>query len=146
MALEIRSSVDCSAYKPYFNSLRYYYRKTLKVLDQQRNFEVNLILVDDEVIHKFNKKYRHIDRPTDVLSFAAIDDPEHQEDDPYLGDILVSLDAVKRQAIEYDHSEKRELCFLFVHGLLHCLGYDHMSKDDEEVMFGYQDKILGGLR
>ena len=146
MPLKIFTSDDYSAYKPYFASLRYYYRKTLKVLANERDFIVNLVLVNEEIIYNMNRKYRHIDRPTDVLSFASIDDDDHNEDDLYLGDILISIDAVKSQAIEYGHSEKRELCFLFVHGLLHCLGFDHMTKEDEDIMFGYQDKILGDLR
>ena len=146
MSLHIFSSDDYSAYKPYFSSLRYYHRKTLKVLDVRRDYEVYLVLVNDEITHEFNKKYRNIDRPTDVLSFASMDDPDYSEDDLNIGDILISLDAVQRQAAEYGHSEKRELCFLFVHGLLHCLGYDHMTKEDEEIMFGYQNKILERLK
>ena len=61
-----------------------------------------------------------------------------------LGDIYISLDKASEQAKEYGHSMKRELCFLFVHGLLHLLGYDHMKKEDEEIMFSLQDKILEG--
>ena len=61
-----------------------------------------------------------------------------------LGDIYISLDKASEQAKEYGHSMKRELCFLFVHGLLHLLGYDHMKKEDEEIMFPLQDKILEG--
>ncbi len=146
MSLHIRSLTDVSAYRQYYASLRYYFRKTLKVLDIAKDGEVDLILVDEETIWDLNRQYRKIDRPTDVITFAAIDDPDHEEDDPYLGDIFVSVAAVKKQAGEYGHSEKRELCFLFVHGLLHCLGYDHMTKEEEDIMFGHQDKILGGLR
>ena len=61
-----------------------------------------------------------------------------------LGDIYISIDKVKEQAKEYGHSEKRELAFLAVHGLLHLLGYDHMEKEDEKVMFSRQELILDG--
>ena len=60
-----------------------------------------------------------------------------------LGEIYISIDKALEQAKEYGHSEKREFCFLFVHGLLHLLGYDHMNSEDEKVMFGLQDIILG---
>ena len=62
-----------------------------------------------------------------------------------LGDILISYDTMLRQADDYGHSTDREMCFLFTHGLLHLLGYDHMEKDDEEEMFSLQNKILEGL-
>lgn len=103
----------------------------------------NVIIVDNEYIHKLNKEYRKIDRPTDVITFALEDyDDIHYEDFRLLGDIYISLDKVKEQSIEYGHSFKREICFLAVHGFLHLLGYDHMEKADEEVMFGKQELIL----
>lgn len=103
----------------------------------------NVIIVDNEYIHKLNKEYRKIDRPTDVITFAL----EDYEDIKYegfrlLGDIYISLDKAKSQAIEYGHSFKREICFLAVHGFLHLLGYDHMEKEEEKIMFGKQELIL----
>ena len=103
----------------------------------------NVIIVDNEYIHKLNKEYRGIDRPTDVISFALEDTDDIKYDDfRLLGDIYISIDKAKSQAEEYDHSLKREICFLAVHGLLHLLGYDHMEKKDEEVMFAKQEVIL----
>lgn len=103
----------------------------------------NVIIVDNEYIHKLNKEYRKIDRPTDVITFALEDyDDIHYEDFRLLGDVYISLDKAKEQSIEYGHSFKREICFLAVHGFLHLLGYDHMEKADEEVMFGKQELIL----
>ncbi len=102
----------------------------------------NVIIVDNEYIHKLNKEYRGIDRETDVISFALEDDQTFNPEDRILGDIYISIDKVKSQAEEYGHSQKRELCFLAVHGLLHLLGYDHMNKKDEEVMFKLQEDIL----
>ena len=102
----------------------------------------NVIIVDNEYIHKLNKEYRGIDRETDVISFALEDDQTFNPEDRILGDIYISIDKVKSQAEEYGHSQKRELCFLAVHGLLHLLVYDHMNKKDEEVMFKLQEDIL----
>ena len=103
----------------------------------------NVIIVDNEYIHKLNKEYRGIDRPTDVISFALEDNDDIKYDDfRLLGDIYISIDKAKEQANEYGHSFKREICFLAVHGLLHLLGYDHMEKKDEEVMFAKQEVIL----
>ena len=103
----------------------------------------NVIIVNNDNIHKINKEYRNIDRQTDVITFALEDDK--QIDVPglrVLGDIYISYDKVISQAKEYGHSIKRELCFLGVHGLLHLLGYDHMIKEDEEKMFGLQKELL----
>ncbi len=108
-----------------------------------KNVMFNVIIIDDERIHKINKEYRNIDRPTDVITFALEDDK--QIDTPevrVLGDIYISYDKVINQSKEYGHSKKRELCFLGVHGLLHLLGYDHMNEKDEIVMFGLQKELL----
>ena len=109
---------------------------------------VSVSFVDNKYIHKINKKYRQIDRPTDVISFAFLDAEKSYDKILYspgpvvLGDIYISIDKAKEQAEEYQHSLNRELCFLFVHGLLHLLGYDHMKEEDEKVMFALQDQIL----
>ena len=108
---------------------------------------VSVSIVDNRYIHKINKKYRGIDRPTDVISFAFLDGDDYQKilfskGPVALGDIYISLDKAKEQASEYGHSLHRELSFLFVHGLLHLLGYDHMKEEDEKVMFQLQEEIL----
>ena len=107
------------------------------------NIVCNVIIVDNNKIHEINKEYRNIDRETDVISFALEDD-KTINDSPIrvLGDIYISIDKAKSQAEEYGHSLKRELCFLTTHGFLHLLGYDHMKKEDEEIMFPLQEKIL----
>ena len=113
--------------------------KKLKLKD----IEFNIIFVDNDYIHKLNKEYRNIDRETDVISFALEDDNSFPTlDTKVLGDIYISIDKAKSQAEEYGHSFKREICFLAVHGFLHINGYDHMTKEDEEVMFGLQEEIL----
>ena len=107
------------------------------------NVEFNVIIVDNPYIHKLNKEYRHIDRETDVISFALEDTKDiTYENYRLLGDIYISIDKAKEQALSYGHSLKRELCFLAVHGFLHLLGYDHMTEADEKVMFGLQEDIL----
>ena len=105
--------------------------------------EFNVIIVTSDFIHELNKNYRNIDRVTDVISFALEDDKTFNLDNyRVLGDIYICLDKVKSQALEYCHSFKRELSFLAVHGLLHLLGYDHMTKEEEEVMFAKQEEVL----
>ena len=107
------------------------------------NAVFNIIIVGLEKIHELNKEYRGIDRPTDVISFALEDDDTfNMSNVRILGDIYICLDKVREQAKEYGHSFLRELAFLSIHGLLHLLGYDHMNKEDEKVMFELQDKIL----
>ncbi len=102
-------------------------------------YEISLLITDDETIRKYNKYYRHKDRVTDVLSFPM-------EDEIMLGDIAVSFDTAKRQAEEAGINVDRETAFLFIHGLLHLLGYDHeTSQEDEEEMFALQEKILKKL-
>lgn len=103
----------------------------------------NIIFVDNKKIHELNKQYRNIDKETDVITFA-LEDSKEEFITPFriLGDIYISIDKAKSQAIEYKHSFKREICFLAVHGLLHLLGYDHMNEEDEKIMFSYQELIL----
>lgn len=117
------------------------------------NTEMSVTLMDNEHIHEINKKYRGVDKPTDVISFAIEEDdpdevpiilPEDEEFDipKNIGDIMVSMDKVKEQAEYLGHSEDRELGFLVVHGFLHLNGYDHMKEEDEKGMFGLQREIL----
>ena len=107
------------------------------------NVVFNVIIIDNAKIKEINRTYRGIDRETDVISFALEDDKTFNfEDVRILGDIYISIDKVRSQSEEYGHSFKRELSFLAVHGLLHLLGYDHMTKEDEEVMFKKQEEVL----
>lgn len=107
------------------------------------NIEFNVIITDNKFIHELNKKYRNIDRETDVISFALEDDKLFPKiDEKILGDIYISIDKARTQAIEYGHSFKREICFLAVHGFLHLNGYDHIKKDEEKIMFDLQEEIL----
>ncbi|MEG0794266.1 MAG: rRNA maturation RNase YbeY [Bacilli bacterium] len=99
--------------------------------------------MDDNLMHEMNKKYRSIDKSTDVLSFAFEDNNKMSYNIRQLGEIYISIPKMQSQAIEYNHSEKRELAFLVVHGILHLLGYDHTkSKIDEKIMFDKQELVL----
>lgn len=121
---------------------------TIKLLSRRDNFSLEVNFIDNETIHQINKDYRHIDRPTDVISFAFLDEVEGEVSINYddhqflLGEILISINQAKIQADEYGHSLHREICFLFVHGLLHLLGYDHQNEEEEKEMFGLQERIL----
>lgn len=127
------------------------YMKIIKETCQQLNItediELSCIFVDDKKIHQINKEYRQVDRPTDVISFALEDnDVLLVEGMPRsLGDIFISIDRAKVQAEQYGHSLKREMCFLFTHGLLHLLGFDHIESEEEKEMFEMQDTILDAL-
>ena len=120
-------------------------KRTEEILKLEKEYSASVIFVNPEEIHEINKTYRGIDRPTDVISFALMDsedDYEMMEDDNELGDIFINVEAIRNQAKEYGHSLRREVCFLFTHGLLHLLGYDHMEEDEEKEMFALQDVLL----
>ena len=122
----------------------------LKVLDsalKKENLDdvsFNLIIVDNEYIHELNRTYRNIDRETDVITFALEDEDSIvlPSDERVLGDIYISIDKAESQAEEYGQSLLRELSFLAVHGFYHLLGYDHMTEEDEKVMFKKQEEVL----
>lgn len=136
--------IDNYGYKEYgyLNEVLDYAIKKLNII----NSVFDIIFIDDEEMHELNKKYRGIDRTTDVLSFALNDNKHIETEITSLGDIFISIPKMKSQATEYRHSEKRELSFLALHGLLHLLGYDHtLGKKEEEEMFGLQKEILSEL-
>ena len=114
-------------------------KRLFKTINRHDTF--NLIFVTEDEIKEINKQYRNIDKVTDVISFAAIDDAE-RSDYRSLGDIFLCVNRAKEQALEYGHSNAREFAFLAVHGYLHLCGFDHMTKEDEEIMFKKQDEIL----
>lgn len=113
--------------------------------EQLDNVEFNVIFVDGKKIHEINKTYRNVDRVTDVISFALEDNETIKLDHRLLGDIYICYEKALEQSKEYGHSFLRELSFLTIHGLLHLLGYDHMTKEEEEIMFKKQEDILSGF-
>lgn len=105
--------------------------------------EICIELTNDAIIHEFNRDYRNVDRPTDVLSFPSSEGEELiSVPDGHLGDIMISVETAGRQAEELFHSTEREITFLAIHGTLHVLGYDHMVPDDEEIMTRRQREII----
>ncbi len=134
-------------FRDYYDDLEVYYRKTLEETGREDLYDLSLILVGPRTIRTINRDYRGIDSETDVISFASLDSESFdQEERIELGDIFINRKRVLSQAEEYGHSVKREFLFLYVHGLLHLLGYDHQTKKQEAEMFGLQKKILGDLR
>ena len=121
-------------------------QKYIEFVTKKQNIEdaiFNIIFVTKEEIHKINKEYRNVDRPTDVISFALEDnDDDKEEPIRVLGDIYISTDTAYEQAEIYNHSRLREVCFLATHGILHLLGYDHMEEEEEKVMFALQEDLL----
>lgn len=118
-----------------------------------KDYEVSVIIVDDEEIRAINKEHRDIDKSTDVLSFPMVEfengelisdegDYDMDLDELVLGDIIISAETAKRQSIEYGHSFEREIAFLTAHSCFHLLGYDHMIETEEKVMFKKQEDIL----
>lgn len=135
----------------YQKAIRSIAKTTLSLLKLDGVFDLSVTIVDDDTIHQYNREYRKTDRVTDVISFAFNDNLK----DDYikitsnipnmLGDIIISYPKAKAQAHEYGHTIYREMCFLFTHGFLHLLGYDHQNPKDEKEMFDLQDKVLNAL-
>ena len=113
------------------------------------NGEVSVTLTNNDYIHQLNRKYRQIDRPTDVLSFALNEseepDIENGPDINVLGDIILSVERAEEQAADYGHSLRREIAFLTVHGMLHLLGYDHMEEEERLEMEQEQRFVMEKL-
>ena len=119
----------------------------LKYEDFQRPCEVSVTFTDNEKIRELNAQYRSIDRATDVLSFPLFDEDFEDEEELARGDVVLSLEKAQEQAKEYGHSFEREVAFLVVHSVLHLLGYDHeTSEEDEKEMFFRQEEIMKLLK
>ena len=113
---------------------------------------ISITLTVPEVIKEANKKYRNIDKATDVLSFPMFEREEletliknNYDVEDVLGDLIISIPRVKEQAIEYGHSFERELAYMVVHGFYHLMGYDHMEEEDKKEMRQKEDEVLNKL-
>ena len=127
-----------------YSALESAIERTLKHENVQ-NANFSIVFVGNEKIQELNRDYRGIDRITDVISFAFEDNAKVVYNNVrFLGEIYICIPRMIEQASEYGHSEMRELSFLGVHGLLHLLGYDHQTKEEEEEMFNLQEEILSG--
>lgn len=125
----------------------------MKAEKLDKDYEVSVVIVDDEEIRAINKEHRDIDKLTDVLSFPLVEfvngelisdegDYDMDLDELMLGDIIISAETAQRQAMDYGHSFEREIAFLTAHSCFHLLGYDHMEEKEERVMINKQEGIL----
>ena len=130
-----KTNIDVKIYKDLIRSVF----KTIK-----NPYFFNIIFVSKEEIQLINKTYRQIDRVTDVITFALMENQDEifGEASNELGDVFICLERAFEQAEEYGHSVLREVGFLSVHGYLHLMGYDHQTKEEEKTMFDLQEKIL----
>ncbi len=150
MKVEVSYNIECFENKvsPFLDLFDQISHKVLELpviqarLNPETTYLLDVSFVKTQDIKKINKNYRHIDRVTDVISFAFWDEGLAS---PLLGEMYISPYKAMQQAKEYQHSYEREICFLFVHGFLHILGFDHMTLEDEKVMFGLQDVVLNSL-
>ena len=115
-----------------------------------KNLYINIVLTTPKNIRKMNKEYRNIDKETDVLSFPMFEKEELENRnnllEDVLGDVVISIDRVKEQAIEYGHSFERELAYMVVHGFYHLMGYDHMKDEEKNIMREKEENVLGKLK
>jgi len=123
-----------------------------KVEMKVKDYEVSLLLTVDQEIQSLNCQYRHQDRPTDVLAFAAleVDIPVNGEfgqnlEPIYLGDIVISVPTAVNQALEQGHSTNQELVWLAAHGLLHLLGWDHPDEESLDEMLAEQELLIQAI-
>lgn len=137
--INLNCEVDFIDNKFFHKLFKKIYKSTNKIISKNDHRIVDVTFVSLNEIKKINKLYRNKNNVTDVISFAF---DESISSNQILGEIYICLEKAKQQAKEFNHSLKRELCFLFVHGLLHLYGYDHINKKDEEIMFNLQSKIL----
>jgi probable rRNA maturation factor len=109
--------------------------------------ELGLMLTDDAQVQSLNRDYRGQDKPTNVLSFAALDEagPVPEDGPVLLGDVVIAYETVMSEAAEQDKEFEQHLSHLVVHGVLHLLGYDHMTEDEAERMESLERSILGAL-
>ncbi len=112
-----------------------------KEIDNRRNYLITCTLVNDKIIQEINKQQRGLDKPTDVISLCYLGNEFPGED--MIGEIFISLDTAAKQAKKLDHDLVTELKFLFVHGVLHILGYEHATEEDFQTMMDLTNQILG---
>ena len=137
--IDLMTNVTLKDYERVFKKIL---KRTKKVLSIKERLGLSVTFCDNKYIQELNKNYRKKDMPTDVLSFAVEDDMDKEliqeiqrlSSTREIGDIVISYERAVEQANEYNHSIKREVCFLFAHGVLHLLGYDHINRTDEDIM------------
>lgn len=151
ITIDLTYDLETNVYDAFFddlsedNYLKQYIKEILKSeeVTSDKPFYLSIMLTDNKSIQVINRDYRGKDSPTDVISFAY-----HETEDfdigPYdvLGDIIISLERVEEQRIEYNHSFEREFFYVLTHGVLHILGYDHIDEEDKKIMRCREEEIL----
>ena len=146
---------EIEANEEYIKTISYVIRKCYEIEDLiNSKLCINIILTTPSNIRKINKEYRNIDKETDVLSFPMFEKEELDnkirnqdfENQDMLGDIVISIERVKQQAIEYGHSFERELSYMVVHGFYHLMGYDHMEEEEKKIMRKKEENVLNELK
>ena len=145
--IEITAHVAPGITQPWIGRIA---RKALALEKVESPQEVGILITNDSQVRRLNKKYRKKDATTDVLSFGLSESGDDSFPIPdgfsALGQVVVSYPQAQRQALDFNHSIKREVAFLIIHGLLHLLGYDHQKAVDERKMRRRQEAILSSLR
>ena len=142
--IEVYNETNCDAYIKDIENILKLGLKHMNIKDSY----ISVVIVDKDRIHEINKTYRNVDKVTDVISFAFEDNAGITPDglrilgEIYLCEIYLCMDKAKEQAVEYGHSNKREICYLVIHGLLHLLGYDHEKEEDKKKMRTKEEEIL----
>lgn len=153
MAVKVDLRVDCKVWKDALPDVKKTVEKAVRAAWKAgntgdfalpvKNAEVSVMLTNDDAVHALNREYRGVDRPTNVLSFAALDDEDEPIVDPMLlGDIVVAFETTEREAAEQNKSPEEHFFHLIVHGVLHLIGYDHVEDADAEVMEALETKIM----
>ncbi len=146
---------EIEANEEYIKTISYVIKKCNEIEDLiNSKLCINIILTTPSNIRKINKEYRNIDKETDVLSFPMFEKEELDnkirnqdfENQDMLGDIVISIERVKQQAIEYGHSFERELSYMVVHGFYHLMGYDHMEEEEKKIMRKKEENVLNELK
>ncbi len=120
-------------------------KTVLKTEGLSLDYEISISFVGKDEIHKLNKEYRKVDRPTDVLSFPMDEDFFIEGVDTMLGDIVICMDIAKEQADDFGHSLDREIMYLTAHSCLHLLGYDHMKDSEKKAMRNREKEVMKSL-
>ena len=160
MTVIIETETEVSFDFDYEEAIRQVIERSVDYEEMPYDPEVSVTLTDNASIREVNREFRSLDRETDVLSFPMADYPEpacfdilEDMDDVFnpdtgeymMGDIMISVEKVREQADLYGHSEKRELCFLVAHSMLHLMGYDHEEDEERLIMERKQEEILKSL-
>ena len=139
LAIINKTENDITAYEPLIEAVC---EEVLKIEGFDAFSEVSIIFVSKDEVQAINREYRHIDQVTDVISFALLEDEDVPQHITTLGDIFICFEKAVEQAKDYNHSLERELGFLVCHGMLHLLGYDHNTTEEEQIMFTKQEEVL----